>query len=355
MADIIRPIEPFELTQGFGENPASYARFGLKGHNGWDLRTKFADTPKGHRNIMASWLMEFYRKGNEGSDGYGLFFETVCKLKNTWKLTFAHCLSVENFTAKNEGETMAISDNTGNSTGSHLHLTVKRIKIIDGVHQVQDYNNGYFGAVNPQEYFDELRAYKAANGKPELPKENLTMTIDEKTFTHLVDGATVRKELATYLRENGGSGFDDPDHTPLSTFKSHYQGKQSYITSLENDKKNLQSDLQKANTEVENQKDKVANVKAECQRQLDLQKAQIDKLNKDVKNAESLAGQYTGTINTLEGKLRDKQKENGQLQIRIAELESQLNSGKTPQQFVTFVIGIIQKLLSLLRKNGTNN
>jgi len=43
MSDITRLIEPFELNHGFGENPANYVRFGLKGHNGWDLKTKFPD------------------------------------------------------------------------------------------------------------------------------------------------------------------------------------------------------------------------------------------------------------------------------------------------------------------------
>lgn len=134
MADIIRPIEPFELTQGFGGNAAAYARFGLKGHNGWDLRTKFPDTPQGRRSILASWLMEFYKQANEGNDGYGLYFETICKLKSIWKITFGHCHSVDHFVSKNEGENMAISDNTGNSTGPHTHITTKRIKIVDGKH-----------------------------------------------------------------------------------------------------------------------------------------------------------------------------------------------------------------------------
>lgn len=353
MADIVRPIEPFELTQGFGENPASYAKFGLKGHNGWDLRTKYPDTPQGHRNIMASWLMKYYRRGTDPT-GYGEFFETVCQLKSIWKLTYAHCLTIENFDTKNEGENMAISDNTGNSTGSHLHLTVKRIKIVNGQHEVQDYNNGYFGAVNPQEYFDELRAYKKANGKPEVPKEDITMTIDEKTFTHLVDGATVRKELSNYLRENGGSGFDDPDHTPLSTFKSHYQGKQSYITSLENDKNKLQTDLAKANTEIDNQKDKVANVQAECHRQVEAEKALNNKLKSDLKNSETLVGTLRGTITTVEGQLRDKQKEVGQLQIRISELESQLANGKKQVDLFKTLSEVVAKILSLIRKNGNN-
>jgi hypothetical protein len=160
MADIIRPIEPFELTQEFGVNPKDYARFGLKGHNGWDLKTKWPDTPKGQRYILSPWKSQFYARGNEGNDGFGIYFETITVLKNIYKLTFAHCLSVESFTQRNEGEAMGISDNTGNSTASHLHLTVKRGKMNAGKFVSDNQNNGYFGAINPQEFFDELREFK---------------------------------------------------------------------------------------------------------------------------------------------------------------------------------------------------
>lgn len=345
MADIVRPIEPFELTQGFGENPASYAKFGLKGHNGWDLRTKLPDTPLGHRDIFASWLMKMYRTGID-PQGYGNFFETICQLKSTWKLTYGHCLTIQSFDTRNEGETMAISDNTGNSTGSHLHFTAKRIKIINGTHEVQDYNNGYFGAVNPQEYFDELRAHKKANGSAELPKENLSMTIDDQLFKKLVDGSTVRKELAIYLKEQGGNGFDDPDNTPLATFKNHYQGKQSYITSLENEKKTLISDLEKANVEVKNQIDKVANVERECQRQLDIEKARYTALSNTIPSIEKLEGKYKGQIAELQALVRAKEIEVGKLNLRIAELESTTSNSN----LLNTIYSTIAKLLGLLKK-----
>lgn len=160
MADIVRPIEPFELTQLFGENPHLYSRFGLKGHNGWDLRTKFPDTPKGQRYILSSWNSSFYGKGNEGNDGYGIYFEVIVKLINTYKLTYAHCHWVDTFKTKSEGESMGISDNTGNSTASHLHLTVKRGVMKNNTFISDNQNNGYFGAINPQEFFDEVRKVK---------------------------------------------------------------------------------------------------------------------------------------------------------------------------------------------------
>lgn len=186
MSDIVRPIEPFELTQGFGGNPAAYKRFGLKGHNGWDIRTKYPDTPKGQRYILSSWFSRFYGKGNEGNDGFGLYFETTIRLNNTYKLTFAHCFSIESFTERKEGEHMAISDNTGNSTGAHLHLTVKRGHFEGNKFVHDNANNGYLGAINPQEFFDELRKFKAVQPVGDDVLINMIKTI--------IDGVGTPKE-----------------------------------------------------------------------------------------------------------------------------------------------------------------
>ena len=85
---------------------------------------------------------------------------------------------------KNEGESMAISDNTGFSTGSHLHLTTKRIKMVRGKVVVLDHGNGYFGAVNPQEFFDEVREAKH-NIKPEPSMDPLNYVPTKKDYERL--------------------------------------------------------------------------------------------------------------------------------------------------------------------------
>ena len=177
------PIDPFQITQVFGVNRAAYEQFGMIGHNGWDIRTIYPDTPNGKRFILATQDSTFFSKGNEGTKGYGLYFEVKTKTsKNTWKHTFAHCDSIESFSIKRQGEKLAISDNTGNSTASHLHWTVKRLNA-DG--SVKDYNNGYFGAVNPQEYVDEVRA-EVSNSDP---------TMEEK----IIRKAVITDKLVNYL------------------------------------------------------------------------------------------------------------------------------------------------------------
>ena len=155
--EIVYPISPHFITQKFGVNPNVYKKFGLKGHNGIDIRTKYPDSLDGKRPMAASWLSDFLLKGNDPK-GYGVNFEVIVKLKRDWKLTYAHCEFVVPFKTAQWGEQMAVSDNTGFSTAAHVHLTTKPGKWDGKVFIHEDYNNGYKGAVDPQQFFDELGA-----------------------------------------------------------------------------------------------------------------------------------------------------------------------------------------------------
>lgn len=130
----------FRMTQGFAERPEVYKRYGLLGHNGidWGMKVgtpilavadgkvaeaKFKDDPKG-------W----------DADGYGNYL----KLEHSWgESLYAHLSRIdvaEGNTVK-EGDPIALSGNTGFSSGPHLHFGM-RVKPFNR-------NDGWSGYTNP--------------------------------------------------------------------------------------------------------------------------------------------------------------------------------------------------------------
>lgn len=128
----------YRLTQPFGVNPESYARFGLKGHSGLDFAL-----PKGTP----------VRAAEDGTvitsafDGPG--FGNYIQVQGSYVTIYAHL--DQSLVSKGKkvaaGEIIGYSGNTGNSTGPHLHLGVKPLN--------PDKNNGYFGAIDPMPLLKE--------------------------------------------------------------------------------------------------------------------------------------------------------------------------------------------------------
>lgn len=122
----------FRLTQAFGGNPQAYARFGLKGHDGLDYGLP-TGTP-----IYAPFSGKVTQTGYDGP-GYGKYI----KIENDkYGTVLAHLQNYSVIVGQQvaEGQQIATSDNTGNSTGPHLHW---------GVHPIpRDKGNGYAGYIN---------------------------------------------------------------------------------------------------------------------------------------------------------------------------------------------------------------
>lgn len=176
----------------------------------------------------------------------------------------------------------------------------------------------------------------------------------------LIDGTKEGKQLFVDLVHGSGE-YDkvvheyvgpsaDPKATAFEQVRSVISGFKSRITDLENKVSTAQSDVEKANVEIANQKDKVANVQAECQTQLTLKNAEIDALNGNAKALDKLKGQYEGTIATQAGTIRELQKAGGQKDLTIADLKKQLELAKkgVPTQnqiqvLIDFLKGFLKK------------
>lgn len=141
--------ENWPLTQKFGENPANYSQFGLKGHNGLDYGLPTGtDVIAPHSGKVIEVSYDQY--------GYG----TYIKIENDKEgSVLAHLKEslVSIGTNVTEGQLIAHSDNTGNSTGPHLHWGYYLFP--------RDRTNGYAG------FIDQLPLLTAMAPSVDLQKE----------------------------------------------------------------------------------------------------------------------------------------------------------------------------------------
>lgn len=139
------PVDVHRVNQYFGENPDFYAPFGLAGHEGLDIYAPM------NANIYAAAAGEVYQASHPTDHPYGLHVRIKHVVgSEVYKTVYAHLARV--FVSPGQqvkaGERIGLADNTGNSFGSHLHLTLKR----DGA-RVPGYPPG---VIDPWPYFQAL-------------------------------------------------------------------------------------------------------------------------------------------------------------------------------------------------------
>jgi len=121
---LIVPIDKVFVTQRFGANREVYKRFGMDGHNGIDFRTKFWDSPLGKRYIVAAKRGKVIETRNDGN-GYGNYIRLEHDLDGNGneQTIYGHLKKfyVSIGQTVKQGDRIGLSDNTGFSTGAHLH------------------------------------------------------------------------------------------------------------------------------------------------------------------------------------------------------------------------------------------
>lgn len=140
------------ITQLFGENPALYKKWGFPGHNGIDYGIPNG-TPIGAAaaGVVASVSFE--------NGGYGNYVRLSHKDgAKTYSTYYAHLASAAVAAGQKvrAGDVIGHSNNTGASTGPHLHFGLK----IDGQ------NPAYKGYVDPMPYFTSGGAEAETGGEP---------------------------------------------------------------------------------------------------------------------------------------------------------------------------------------------
>lgn len=188
------PIQPFHINQAFGLNPQTYSQFGLKGHNGLDLRAFHGQPVYAAHDGIA-----FFESDNSGGEGVVIVSDEkipydaarICfstdqtMRKVNYKTIYWHlCDEIKDpkfkspvllYQRANKGQGMPVkagdiigyADNTGFSTGDHLHFGLKPVVSgpntpSDGTDDANYQNvsqlNGFLGAIDPAPYFTTIPA-----------------------------------------------------------------------------------------------------------------------------------------------------------------------------------------------------
>lgn len=158
--ELYYPVKPYEVNQVFGNPDPKYSAMGLNGHNGVDLKAAHG------RPIYASHEGLAHYEIDDGG-GHGVIVTSL--LRYPYKDTQVYMKSIywhmcdsskePQFKSPIEGKDMIVkpgdllgyADNTGLSTGDHLHLGLKPL---DSYGNNVEQTNGYLGAIDPVPYLN---------------------------------------------------------------------------------------------------------------------------------------------------------------------------------------------------------
>lgn len=155
------PVDNPVITQVFGANAQFYSdpKFGgIIGHNGIDFEAFMGQPVYATHNGSAS-----YQVDNSSGHGVVIISETSDFKTIYWHLCdpikypqFASPVANKGFMPVCNGDLIGYADNTGASTGTHLHFGLKPVAPGEnpGIWFNTEQNNGYNGAINPMPYFD---------------------------------------------------------------------------------------------------------------------------------------------------------------------------------------------------------
>lgn len=117
----IWPTEFRQINQNFGQNPHNYAQFGLPGHDGLDL---MAPTGSKIFSVAAGTVRVVNTQANNHNYGIHVRVDHI----DGWQTIYAHMqrATVRVGQPVKGGDQLGLANDTGNSFGSHLHLTLKR-------------------------------------------------------------------------------------------------------------------------------------------------------------------------------------------------------------------------------------
>lgn len=163
--ELFYPVKPYSVNQIFGVNKDYYKKYGINGHNGLDLKAYHGQP------VYAAHDGDVVYAGMDAAEGYGVVLRThepkeydggIAYFKSIyWHLI--KTIPVKVGQKVKAGTLIGFADNTGASSGDHLHFAIKPQSrgendwTWDNVEQ----NNGFNGAIDPTPYFNKFHAVDA--------------------------------------------------------------------------------------------------------------------------------------------------------------------------------------------------
>lgn len=204
------------------------------------------------------------------------------------------------------------------------------------VHSLKD----YLGWFKPSARGTIERYIITSGPKPKLNSESIPVL--KTDFANLVHGSENWDKTVEYTKPGA-----DPKATRFEDVQTVIAGIKSRQTDLENQLKMAISERDNARTEVKNQEDKLANILNECQTNEKLKEVESIALKKSLSEQEKVVGEYRGTIESLQGQLRDVQKQVGLRDLQITALQSEVNTHKKGIDSASSIWVIIKRVLKL--------
>ena len=135
------PVKKVYITQKHGVNEEIYKRFGFLGHNGVDLRLH-----NGNGTPIYAPHSGVVKERRTDEDGYGRYLKIESEVEGSI-LGHLKDWNVNINKEVEEGDLIAWGDNTGWSTGPHLHWGYYR--------HPRDRQNGYGGTIDPTPFINQ--------------------------------------------------------------------------------------------------------------------------------------------------------------------------------------------------------
>jgi murein DD-endopeptidase MepM/ murein hydrolase activator NlpD len=169
--ELFYPVKPLGFNQKFGNVLPVYTAMGMKGHNGIDFQA-FHGQPI-HASHDGVCFPEIDNHGGNGvvirtneafdytADGAPVsgqaFFKTIY-----WHMIDANAV-VKTGQVVKAGDLIGYADNTGTSTGDHLHFGLKPQAYNESNFSWYnvDQTNGFLGCIDPEPYFNGFFAEDA--------------------------------------------------------------------------------------------------------------------------------------------------------------------------------------------------